>query len=113
MDKMEDTASCFCPHSFGRAVIVGRRGDPGPASLMTRTRTVPVTSRGLNRRSSRVTGSLSQLALFFSNLSFIATTDREESQVSPQAGAPLVGFELETNGFQFYAIANLDKTSLC
>ena len=25
---------------------------------------------------------------------------------------PLVGFELETNGFQFYAIANLDKTSL-
>ena len=27
--------------------------------------------------------------------------------------APPVGFELETNGFQFYAIiANLDKTSL-
>ena len=24
--------------------------------------------------------------------------------------APPVGFELETNGFQFYAIANLDKT---
>ena len=24
---------------------------------------------------------------------------------------PQVGFELETNGFQFYAIANLDKTS--
>ena len=27
--------------------------------------------------------------------------------------APPVGFELETNGFQFYAIANLDKTSYC
>ena len=39
--------------------------------------------------------------------SFITTTVREESQVTPQ-----VGFELETNGFQFYAIANLDKTSL-
>ena len=26
--------------------------------------------------------------------------------------APPVGFELESNGFQFYAIANLDKTSL-
>ena len=26
--------------------------------------------------------------------------------------APQVGFELETNCFQFYAIANLDKTSL-
>ena len=26
--------------------------------------------------------------------------------------APPVGFELETNCFQFYAIANLDKTSL-
>ena len=26
--------------------------------------------------------------------------------------APQVGFELETNGFQFYAIANLDKISL-
>ena len=26
--------------------------------------------------------------------------------------APQVGFELETNSFQFYAIANLDKTSL-
>ena len=26
--------------------------------------------------------------------------------------APPVGFELETNGFQLYAIANLDKTSL-
>ena len=26
--------------------------------------------------------------------------------------APPVGFELETNGFLFYAIANLDKTSL-
>ena len=26
--------------------------------------------------------------------------------------APPVGFEPETNGFQFYAIANLDKTSL-
>ena len=38
--------------------------------------------------------------------SFITTTVREESQVTPQ-----VGFELETNGFQFYAIANLDKTS--
>ena len=25
---------------------------------------------------------------------------------------PPVGFELETNRFQFYAIANLDKTSL-
>ena len=25
--------------------------------------------------------------------------------------APPVGFELETNGIQFYAIANLDKTS--
>ena len=25
--------------------------------------------------------------------------------------APQVGFELETDGFQFYAIANLDKTS--
>ena len=25
---------------------------------------------------------------------------------------PPVGFELETNSFQFYAIANLDKTSL-
>ena len=25
---------------------------------------------------------------------------------------PQVGFELETNGFQIYAIANLDKTSL-
>ena len=25
---------------------------------------------------------------------------------------PPVGFELETNGFQFYATANLDKTSL-
>ena len=37
--------------------------------------------------------------------SFITTTVREESQVTPQ-----VGFELETNGFQFYAIANLDKT---
>ena len=24
--------------------------------------------------------------------------------------APPVGFELETNGFQFYAIVNLDKT---
>ena len=27
--------------------------------------------------------------------------------------APQVGFELATNGIQFYAIANLDKTSLC
>ena len=26
--------------------------------------------------------------------------------------APPVGFELETNGFEFHAIANLDKTSL-
>ena len=26
--------------------------------------------------------------------------------------APPVGFELKTNGFQFYVIANLDKTSL-
>ena len=26
--------------------------------------------------------------------------------------APPVGFALETNGFQFYAVANLDKTSL-
>ena len=26
--------------------------------------------------------------------------------------APPVGFELETNSFQFYAVANLDKTSL-
>ena len=26
--------------------------------------------------------------------------------------APAVGFELETNSFQFFAIANLDKTSL-
>ena len=35
--------------------------------------------------------------------SFIITTVRDESQVT---------FELETNGFQLYAIANLDKTSL-
>ena len=35
--------------------------------------------------------------------SFIATTVRDESQVTPP-----VGFELETNGFQFNAIANLD-----
>ena len=28
------------------------------------------------------------------------------------ATGPLVGFELETKGFQSYAIANLDKTSL-
>ena len=33
--------------------------------------------------------------------SFITTTVREESQV---------GFGLENNGFQFCAIANLDKT---
>ena len=43
--------------------------------------------------------------------SFITPTVREESQVTPQR-APPVGFELEINGFQFYAIANLDKTSL-
>ena len=42
--------------------------------------------------------------------SCITTTVRDESQVTPQG--PPVGFELETNGFQFYAIANLDKTSL-
>ena len=41
--------------------------------------------------------------------SFITTTVWEESQVTR---APPVGFELETNGFQFYAIANLDTTSL-
>ena len=29
------------------------------------------------------------------------------SHHKPQARAPPVGFELETNGFQFYAIANL------
>ena len=44
--------------------------------------------------------------------SFIATTVREDSQVTPQ-GEPQVGFELQTNSFQCYAIANLDKTSLC
>ena len=44
--------------------------------------------------------------------SFITTTVREESQVTvtPQGRhrRPPVGFELETNCFQFYAIANLD-----
>ena len=50
--------------------------------------------------------------------SFMITTTtawaREESQVPPQGRlrTPPVGFELETNCFQFYAIANLDKTSL-
>ena len=38
--------------------------------------------------------------------SFNTTTVLDESQVTP------VGFELATNGFQFYAIANLDKISL-
>ena len=54
------------------------------------------------------TGSWRQVAVFRAEVrrSFITTTVREESQVTPQ-----VGFELETNGFQFYAIANLDKTS--
>ena len=31
---------------------------------------------------------------------------------NPRSRAPPVGFELETNSFQIYAIANLDKTSL-
>ena len=37
---------------------------------------------------------------------------QEESQVTPQGATAWVGFEQETNCFQFYAIANLDKTSL-
>ena len=43
--------------------------------------------------------------------SFITTTVRDEIP-GHTTRAPPVGFELETNGFQFYAIANLDKTSL-
>ena len=40
--------------------------------------------------------------------SFITTTVRDPGHTTK---APQVGFELETNGFQFYVIANLDKTS--
>ena len=42
---------------------------------------------------------------------FITTTIREKSSRSQHKGAT-VGFELATNGIQFYAIVNLDKTSL-
>ena len=41
------------------------------------------------------------------------TTVRESGRISGHTTrAPPVGFELATNGIQFYAIANLDKTSL-
>ena len=43
--------------------------------------------------------------------SFITTTVRDEIP-GHTTRAPPVGFELETNSFQFYAIANLYKTSL-
>ena len=40
--------------------------------------------------------------------SFMTTTVREKR---PTSRVPPVGFEQTTNGVQFYAIANLDKTS--
>ena len=43
--------------------------------------------------------------------SFITTTVRDKIP-GHTTRAPPVGFELETNGLQFYAIANLDKTCL-
>ena len=43
--------------------------------------------------------------------SFITTTVRENVP-GHTTRAPPVGFELAANGVQFYAIANLDKTSL-
>ena len=43
--------------------------------------------------------------------SFITTTVRERIPGHTKRAPPVV-FELEINGFQFYAIANLDKTSL-